>query len=291
MSDQTTPSLNNWIASAKKNNGTLPTPEALATWGKVGLEEARKALDVYKDPQRGVPVPSQGKPATVDLHKNRVTVRSLVDFLLDGGSLIVALIVDIVMNVVGFSILAFDNWSRVGFIASAFVVVLFALRAWIKGKWHGKALWAMFALIAAFLDISLSVASSHQQSMVVVYDASKDDVLNALKGTAKKDLEYVEKLRSLQLEKGEGYKSQIETALAQSNASTNAVTNFRPSEYELARAGYLHSSDIFTAIPTAITSREMNRIIGLLFFSIFFAALQLTIVTSATNSLKKIKGE
>jgi predicted secreted protein len=290
MSDQTTPTLNNWIASAKKNNGTLPTPGQLAGWAKVGIDDAVKALDMYKDPGKEYTTDKHVQETPKSVHvKSRVTVRRVVDFMLDGGSLIVALVVDIVMNVVGFSILAFDDWSRVGFVASAFVVVLFALRAWIKGKWHGKALWAMFALIAAFLDISLSVASSHQQSMVVVYDASKDDVLIKLKEKADEDQKYLQALRDKQIEKGEGYKSQIDLAVAQSNASTDSVKSYH--HVESFERGYLHSADIFTAIPDAALSGNEGRIIGMVFFGIFFIALQLTIVASATNGMKKIKDE
>jgi hypothetical protein len=169
------------------------------------------------------------------------------------------------------------------------VVVIFALRAWLKGKWHGKALWFTFALVATFLDVSLSVASSYRQSQNVVYDASKDDILISLKEKVKNDEAYLESLRAKQVEKGEGYKVQVGEAVAQANASSREVQTYR-NPVELGDSKSLRSSDIFTAIPDAALSGDTARQIGLTFFLIFFTGLQLTIVSSATASVKKIMG-
>lgn len=290
-----TPSLRTWIASAEKNNGQLPDAKKLALWTRVSEGEAGKALEEYKRAKsKPLPPPApkvepvqDRKVETVPPPVQKFSIRKALDFLLDGGALIVAMVVDIVMNVVGFSILAYDDASRIGFIASAFVVVIFALRAWLKGGWYGKVLWFTFALVATFLDVSLSVASSHQQSTIVVYDATKDEVLIALKEKAKNDEAYLESLRAKQIEKGEGYKSQIELAVDQSNKSSEAVRNYHPGQESAVRG--LSSSDIFTAIPDAALSNDPARQIGLAFFLVFFIGLQLTIVSSATASVERIK--
>lgn len=294
-----TPSLRTWIASAEKNNGQLPDAKKLALWTRVSEAEAGKALEEYKRAKsKPMPPPAPKVEALQDQKVEsapppvrKFSIRKALDFMLDGGALIIAMVVDIVMNVVGFSILAYDDASRIGFIASAFVVVIFALRAWLKGGWYGKALWFTFALVATFLDVSLSVASSHQQSTIVVYDASKDEVLIALKEKAKNDEAYLESLRAKQVEKGEGYKSQIESAVAQANLSGRAVENYQPRAHSESMGRTLSASAIFTAIPDAAISGDTARQIGLAFFLVFFIGLQLTIVSSATASVKRIRAE
>lgn len=230
--------------------------------------------------------------------KPNKTAKEWLDWSIDILALAIAVIVDIVMNVIGWGIIAYDEWTRIAFIASGIVVVLFSLRSWVKamqyekgtaGRRMGLALWACFALIAWFLDTSVSVASSHAQSQVVVYDASKDDVLNKLKEQAKNDADYLQALRTKQVEQGEGYKSQVEDAVTQVNKSSEALRSYNPVHSTDASGGTISSSAIFTAIPDAAMSAKLDRFIGLLLYSIFFAALQLVIITSATSAVKKVE--
>jgi hypothetical protein len=246
---------------------------------------AFKDEQAFDEVQERPPIPQRTR-GTPPSHK-KLDVRKALDFMLDGGALIIALVVDIVMNVIGWGIIAYDAWTRIAFIAMGIVIVLFALRAWVKGGVFGKVLWLGFALIATFLDISVSVASSHQQSLVAVYDASKDDTLNKLKEQANADQKYLESIRAKQVEKGEGYKSQVDGAVAQSNRSREAVVSYKP-ELQVSSGNGLNSSAIFTAIPDAWNSADTARLIGLTLYSLCFSLLQIVIVTSATNSVNKL---
>jgi len=253
-------------------------------------ERVQLAPKDMKLPPIGDSLPPETPPETPnELPSNswKFNVRKALDFMLDGGALIIALVVDIVMNVIGWGIIAYDAWTRVAFISMGMVIVLFAIRAWIKGGVIGKTLWLGFALIATFLDISVSVASSHQQSLVTVYEASKDEVLNKLKADAQKDADYVEALRSAQIQKGQGYATQINNAVSQANLSSQSVRDYHPTIVADQRDG-LSSSAIFTAIPDAILSKQADRIIGLTLYSLSFIMLQLVIVTSATTSMGRL---
>ena len=62
MPDKTVPSLQTWIRSAEKNNGSLPEAEKLALWGKVSIDEAQKALEEYVEPKtKQAPKPADQK--------------------------------------------------------------------------------------------------------------------------------------------------------------------------------------------------------------------------------------
>ena len=261
-----------------------------------------------RDIFRGIPIPNQSprvtqtyepakiQPQVITERKNmeklkpQTFIQKVLHFvetvLLDTGALIIALVVDILMNIVVFYTIAFDTATRVGMVSLAFVVVLFSVRAWIKGGWQGRALWAMFALIASFSDVSLALATTQTQATHIVYDATKDQDLISLQTQATKDSQYLDDLRSKQIAEGSGFKSQIEAAVTQYNTSSLAVKNYKPKSDAIAEE-YISSSKVFTAIPDALMSGKTDREIALFLFVLLFTALQLTIVSSASNALKK----
>ena len=55
-------------------------------------------------------------------------LNNIIDFL----GIIIPLIVDLVMNIVSFSILAPDLLSRIAFVALAIMIVIFVPRSWSK---------------------------------------------------------------------------------------------------------------------------------------------------------------
>lgn len=55
-------------------------------------------------------------------------LNNIIDFL----GIIVPLIVDLVLNIVSFSVLAPDVLSRIAFIALAVMIVIFVPRSWSK---------------------------------------------------------------------------------------------------------------------------------------------------------------
>lgn len=229
--------------------------------------------------------------------KKKMTPKQIFDFIIDWLSVAIAVVVDIIMGTIGWGILAYDDVTRVAFVALGFVLVMFSLRSWLKAIASPKGsierrisfgLWASLLLIVWFMDTSVSIASSHAQSKIVVYDASKDEVLIALKKKEKDDASYLEALRAKQVELGSGYKSQIDSAVVQANQSAEAVSRYTPEKMD-GRNGLISSSSIFTAIPDAATSQDLARIIGLILWSTLWASIQLLIVVGATNVAKKVE--
>jgi len=256
--------------------------------------EAFRGIPIPKPTQSPEPVKIQPQVITerknMEKLKPKTAIQSILHFvetvLLDTGALIIALVVDILMNIVVFYTIAFDTATRIGMVSLAFVVVLFSVRAWIKGGWQGRALWAMFALIASFSDVSLALATTQSQATHIVYDATKDKDLLSLQDQAKKDSDFLDGLRTKQLTEGSGFKSQIDAATIQYNTSSGAVKSYKPKPDSVAEE-YISSSKVFTAIPDALLSGKTDREIALFLFTLLFVALQLTIVSSASNALKK----
>jgi hypothetical protein len=270
------------------HKGSLPTVDELSAWAKVTREQAKDAIKNYQ-PDLGPVAPARQqvvtKPVTVERTKTSWHWRNALDFLMDSGSLLVAIVIDLVLNIVVFYTIAPDGVTRVGMISLAFVVVLFGLRSWMKG-W--KTLWAMFALITAFSDLSFALAVTDNQS-ATVYDPLKDRELLRLQRKVQDDSNYLQELRAKQVEQGAGYKAQVEAAVEQSNKSAGELSVYtlrRASEPRNSEMG-ISSSKVFTAIPTAVLSSDVARWLALVFFTLIFVGLQLTIVSSAS----KVKAE
>jgi hypothetical protein len=258
--------------------------------------KAFSSLPIHK-PTTAVEAPKPIKESKTKTEKPKMTPKQIFDFIVDSLSVAVAVVVDIIMGTIGWGILAYDDLTRVAFVALGFVLVLFSLRSWLKAIASPKGsierrisfgLWTSLLLIVWFMDTSVSIASSHAQSQIVVYDASKDEVLNALKKKEKDDASYLEALRSKQVELGSGYKSQIDSATEQANQSAEAVVSYVPKQVAGQRTA-ISSSSIFTAIPDAARSQDLARIIGLILWSTLWASIQLLIVVGATNVAKKVE--
>lgn len=239
------------------------------------VEEAQKHLDRYRKEhgervrgQLQLPIVEEPKPKPVHLH-------SIFDWLVDGGALILAVMIDLVLNVVVFVTIAPDALTKVGMAGLAFLVVLFSVRGWIKGGIDGKALWALFALVTVFSDLSFALYTTDVQSRT-----AGDSELVRLKGEATKAGAYLEALQSRQLEKGQGYAQQIldaREALGKANESV--------SSHVTVKSVSLTADGVFSAIPDAV---KRGRWIELAFFSLIFVGLALTIL-SAAGIVKKEK--
>jgi hypothetical protein len=83
---------------------------------------------------------------------------------LDIIALIVAVTVDLSLNAVAMLAISPGPLEAVAFVAVAFLVVIFGVRAWIKGS---KLLWAIFAFSALFFDVSFMLAATDIQSEVI----------------------------------------------------------------------------------------------------------------------------
>jgi len=173
--------------------------------------------------------------------------------------------------------------EKVAFVAIAFIIVLFGLRALVRGNFR---LWLMCAILAGFLDTSFVLVGIEYQTNRTASDRELM-VLETAEANASK---YLEELKSKQLEKGEGYKGQIEAQQivfdkASAKASEyRAVVANKPKE-----APTIKAYDIFLAIPNALIGSwvvlgpEFAMIIALVVFVCIFWVLQETLYTTVRS--------
>lgn len=290
---------------AKSNDGRLPKASVLAKRAQMSEEEARQEIDAFKkshsewlrslaipakepeqieyhvgpasDPEIRIEIPENLVPeATVPVKKEGPLKKlgHALDSLTDKGSLWFAVIIDLILNGIGFWIIGPDPIMKLGMVCVSVIVVLFSVRAWIKGN---KVLWLNFALVASFMDISFILLATDVQSQ----NASQDTELTRLIDQADKDQKYLEALQAKQLEKGSGYKDQITQATASRDNSNAALERYRANQGTTMVGHYqMSASKVFTAIPDAIMSGRWDRWIATIILTMVFAGLQFTIISA-----------
>src|SRR5690606_33240814 len=74
--------------------------------------------------------------------------------------------------------------ERIGFLGVGVIVVVFGVRAWMKNnRWYNRYVWAAFALVTLFFNMSFSLAGTRAQTIQaeLVVTESSDSVLAALR--------------------------------------------------------------------------------------------------------------
>jgi len=251
--------------------GDLPDPVKLAAKFSVPLEEAQSWVDAFEPPKpkanapKPVPRKSRAKPTV----GNKLS--HFFESLIDSGSLWFAVVIDLILNGIGFYIIGPDPIMKVGMVCVSFIVVLFSVRAWIK---RDKLLWLTFAFVASFMDISFVLLATDVQTQ----NHSVDTELIRLTDQVSKDSSYLESLQNLQLKNGQGYATQINDArlaLAKSEQLKSAHFGANPNgEIQMT------ASKVFTAIPDAAFSGRWDRWIALGLMILVFVGLQLTIISA-----------
>jgi len=84
-----------------------------------------------------------------------------LETFIDVGGLLVALIVDIVINFICFLSLSPDIVTAVAFVSIGIMCVLFVFRAWSKGQ---VIPWLVFVSVVFFFDYSFSLETTKIQS-------------------------------------------------------------------------------------------------------------------------------
>lgn len=266
-----TEKIENRITATKVKRGRLPRFDTVAKALNILPEDAIDILNKYRAKHGGRVREAGGLGEDDKQDKPVKHFSTILDWLLDGGALILAIAIDLVLNVIVFVTIAPEFWTQIGMGGLAFLVVLFGLRGWIKGGWAGQSLWALFALVATFSDLSFALYVTDVQSHT---SKSSDTELTRLTDEAKKASEYLESLQSLQLKNGQGYAQQVKDARQAQGDANAAVLSYRPSV-----TAPLTSSGVFSAIPDSVRS---GRWVELVFFVLIFLGLQLTIVSSAS---------
>jgi hypothetical protein len=194
---------------------------------------------------------------------------------IDEVGLLVALIVDIILNVVCFSILAPDPWTSLAFISVGIMTVLFVFRSWSRR--HIVA-WVIFVIVVFFFDLSFTLEATKTQS-------TRGDDTELTRLTAKVDESSVQVL-ALQAQ----YDRAVQRATMDQLDEQIKIAQTKVDKYEQDRKARiaaiseghierprLTADAIFSAIPQSIID---GRLIQLFIFSMIFAGLQLIIATS-----------
>lgn len=201
-------------------------------------------------------------------------LNNVIDFL----GIIVPLVVDLVMNVVSFSILAPDMLSRIAFIALAVMIVIFVPRSWSKRQFIS---YAIFVSVVVFADWSFTLATTGEKINTTAA-ITQDVELERLRGNIDKTELKIEDL----------HKQYYEANKRDTLAELNTQIQFEQSRLQKLEADYearlkhteqkaesntLNAEDIFNAIPNAIKER---RIIPLIVWFLVFLGVQLVVATS-----------
>lgn len=274
------------IARYNALRGGLPDAQKLADKFRVTMDESLKWLEEFQSTgkelkmdepathkEKPAPVKIDIKPAVEEKSVKRIDVHKIMNALVDSGSLWFAVIIDLILNGIGFYIIGPEPIMKVGMVCVSVIVVLFSVRAWIK---RDKLLWAMFALVASFMDISFILLATDVQTA----NSSSDTELIRLTDLANKSEVYLESLQSMQLEKGQGYAQQIKDAVSSRDKASSDLQNYRLAPKTEKQAVQMTASKVFTAIPDAVMSGKWDRWIASGLMLLVFTGLQLTIISS-----------
>jgi hypothetical protein len=201
-------------------------------------------------------------------------LNNTIDFL----GIIIPLIVDLVMNIVSFSILAPDFLSRIAFIALAIMIVVFVPRAWSKRQFIS---YAIFVSVVVFADWSFTLATTGEKINTTAA-VTQDVELERLRGNIDKTELKIEDLHKQYYEANK--RETLQELNAQIQFEQNRLQKLE-ADYEArlkhteqkAESNTLNAEDIFNAIPNAIKER---RIIPLIVWFLVFLGVQLVVATS-----------
>ena len=205
-------------------------------------------------------------------------LNNIIDFL----GIIVPLIVDLVMNVISFSLLAPDFITKIAFIALAIMIVIFVPRAWSKRQYLS---YAIFVVVVVFADWSFTLATTGENIKAESAAVYEDAELLRLRGNIEKSESIIENLHQ------QYHEAQRRETMTELNAQIEAETARRDkyeNEYKIqlevitkkAEKNNLVADDIFNAIPSAINNR---RYIPLVIWFFVFVGVQLVVATSIDN--------
>lgn len=202
-------------------------------------------------------------------------LNNIIDFL----GIIIPLVVDLVMNIVSFSILAPDFLSRIAFVALAIMIVIFVPRSWSKRQFLS---YAIFVSVVVFADWSFTLATTTDTAPSTTAIVQEDTELERLRGNLEATERKIENL----------HKQYYEANKRETLQELNAQIQFEQNRLQKLEADYearlhkteqqasknkLSAEDIFMAIPNAI---KHKKIIPLIIWFLVFLGTQLVVATS-----------
>ena len=204
-------------------------------------------------------------------------LNNIIDFL----GIIIPLIVDLVMNIVSFSILAPDILSRIAFVALAIMIVIFVPRSWAKRQYIS---YIIFVSVVVFADWSFTLATT-TETVTVQEAVINDTELTRLRGNIEKTELKIEDLHKQYYEANKRdtlaeLNKQIEFEQSRLNKLEDEYNARLKNTEQKAERTSLSSDDIFMAIPNAI---KHKKIIPLIVWFLVFLGTQLVVATSIDN--------
>jgi len=276
------------MTKTREEKKRLPRYDTVAKALKISDDDAKSLLNQYRTKHQERVRVVEPREATVK--ENLIVEQTkepwhhkaarFADWMVDSGTILTAVIIDLVLSGICLYIMGPSALEKVAFVSVAFIIVLFGLRALTKGN---TSLWLRCAILAGFLDTSFVMVGIDYQTNRTASDMQ----LEALETAEDNASTYLEELKAKQLEKGEGYKGQIDTQQAVFNAASAKASEYRalvaskPKE-----APTIKAYDIFLAIPRALVGHWVNlgsevaMIIALFMFGTIFWVLQETIYTT-----------
>ena len=209
-------------------------------------------------------------------------LNNIIDFL----GIIIPLIVDLVMNIVSFSILAPDILSRIAFVALAIMIVIFVPRSWAKRQYIS---YIIFVSVVVFADWSFTLATT-TETVTVQEAVINDSELTRLRGNIEKTELKIEDLHKQYYEANKRdtlaeLNKQIEFEQSRLNKLEDEYNARLKNTEQKAERTSLSSDDIFMAIPNAI---KHKKIIPLIVWFLVFLGTQLVVATSIDNKNESI---
>lgn len=218
--------------------------------------------------------------------------------LTDFAGMLVALVVDLALNITCFLLLAPDMWTAIAFACIGVMLVLFVFKSWSKGQ---KFAWVIFVAVVFFFDYSFALEATRMQTVTIQNQDSTESAYEEdfeLKRLVAKQKETSAALVDLQSQYREAMRretleeldSQIskkeEEATYYERAYQARMQAINEKLLESSKHVKMTSEGIFNAIPRAYAAKRYTELV---IYGFIFFGLQLIVVTSIEPLNKKKK--
>jgi hypothetical protein len=215
--------------------------------------------------------------------------------ILLGSAFLVAIFIDLGLNIVSMATIAPAGLYVVAFIGIAFLTVLFAVQAWIKRNYI---LWVVLAFITLFFDVSFILASTElkSESITIIVTASSDPELRRIETAIEEatgdkirlDEQFEQSSRESTvnaiLEAMEANRERLDQLNAQYNDRLSRIESGELTETTREQTQELSARVVFYALPLAA---EKGRWLEIIIWLLIFGSLQFIIVRSAGDQEEK----
>jgi hypothetical protein len=215
--------------------------------------------------------------------------------ILLGSAFLVAIFIDLGLNIVSMATIAPAGLYVVAFIGIAFLTVLFAVQAWIKRNYI---LWVVLAFITLFFDVSFILASTElkSESITIIVTASSDPELKRIETAIEEatddkirlDEQFEQSSRESTvnaiLEAMEANRARLDQLNQQYNDRLSRIESGELTETTREQTQELSARVVFYALPLAA---EKGRWLEIIIWLLIFGSLQFIIVRSAGDQEEK----